>query len=59
MLLKGITGKEQESICIRHVDVMHNVHEEFMGTCELTSNMTSNASIQVKLLLMAVHSKVF
>ena len=27
---KDITGKEQESICIRHVDAMLNVHEEFM-----------------------------
>ena len=34
---KDITGKEQESICIRHFDAMLNVHEEFMGLYETAS----------------------
>ena len=34
---KDITGKEQESVCIKHVDAMLNVHEEFMGLYETVS----------------------
>ena len=33
--------KRKESICVRHVFKMLNVHEEIMGLCELTSNMTA------------------
>ena len=42
---KDITGKEQESICIRHVDAMLNVHEEFMGLYEAASTTEAIANI--------------
>ena len=53
---KDITGKEQESICIRHVDAMLNVHEQFMGlyatastTGEAITNIVSDVLIRFSL----------
>ena len=53
---KDITGKEQESICIRHVDAMLYVHKEFMGlygtastTGEAFANIVSDVLIRFSL----------
>ena len=37
---KDISGNEQKSICMRHVDAMLSVNEEFINLYELTYKVT-------------------
>ena len=63
---KDITGKEQESICIRHVDAMLNVHEEFMGlyetastTGEAIANIVSDVLIRFSLPINKLRAQTY
>ena len=38
---KDSIDKDQESICISHVDAMLNVYEELMSVCKIKWSMTS------------------
>ena len=34
---QDINGKEQESVCTRYIDDKFDIHETFIGLCEVSS----------------------